>query len=79
MRSLLHGDFTIRTLESGQVEIDLGHTRFVIQNRFEGRHFMTAHNADWASVPVGGFQTLGAAIDRALQPFTFPPLASREA
>lgn len=66
----------ITTRPTGYLDVVANGTRFVIHpEQPGGARFVSASNQDWASVPVGHFRSLGAAIDRTLQPFTFPSLA----
>lgn len=66
-------DLNISTRGDGFLDVVANGTRFVIfPAPPSGERFVTAHNDEWASVPVGNFPTLGAAIDRTLQAFAFP-------
>lgn len=62
----------ISTRDDGFTDVVANGTRFVIFPPRNGGWFVTAHNEEWASVPVGNFPSLGDAINRTLQPFDFP-------
>jgi hypothetical protein len=69
----------ITTRDDGFIDIRHDNHSFVIFPERNGKRFMTAHNDEWASVPVGDFATLGDAINRAMQPFRFPDHAKLRA